>query len=238
MSAALAIFAASLVGSVHCAGMCGGFVCFYAAESRTTPLAHAAYNLGRLISYLTLGALAAVVGIGANKAGAYVGISYAAAILSGLLMIAWGATTLARATSRRSGAPARTSGGASVALLARARSWPVVPRALVTGLLTTFLPCGWLYAFVAAAAGTGSLLGAWAVMFLFWLGTVPAMLMVGMMFRRVAGPLRQRLPVLTAVAVMLIGLMSIAGKLRPGAMDLAARATSASTAIPDAHDAH
>lgn len=238
MSAALAIFAASLLGSVHCAGMCGGFVCFYAAESRVTPIAHAAYNLGRLASYLALGALAALLGVGANKAGTLVGISYAAAVLSGILMVAWGAAALVRSTRGRKAVLAKTSAGLSVALLARARRWPVVPRALATGLITTLLPCGWLYAFVAAAAGTGSLWGAWLVMFLFWLGTIPAMVMVGMTVRKVAGPLRQRLPVLTAVAVMLIGLMSIAGKLRPGAVQHAVNGASAKSVVPGNHVAH
>ena len=32
------VFVASLLGSVHCAGMCGGFVTFYAAADPTTGL--------------------------------------------------------------------------------------------------------------------------------------------------------------------------------------------------------
>ena len=63
---AAGVLMASLVGSVHCAGMCGGFVCFYAgagvndASSPRPSLlhAHALYNIGRLLSYLILGALA------------------------------------------------------------------------------------------------------------------------------------------------------------------------------------
>ena len=31
-----------------------------------------------------------------------------------------------------------------------------LPRALCIGLLTAFLPCGWLYLFASYAAGTGS----------------------------------------------------------------------------------
>ncbi len=41
-------------------------------------------------------------------------------------------------------------------LLARARGRPPVVRAATVGLLTTLLPCGWLYTFVFAAAGTGA----------------------------------------------------------------------------------
>ena len=53
------VLLASLLGSPHCAGMCGGFVCFYSGQDgRGQTRAHAAYNLGRLVSYLVLGLLA------------------------------------------------------------------------------------------------------------------------------------------------------------------------------------
>lgn len=65
--------------------------------------------------------------------------------------------------------------------LRRLMDRPPVVRAAATGLFTTLLPCGWLYAFVVTAAGTGSgtpLHGA-ALMAVFWLGTLPMMLTVG-----------------------------------------------------------
>ena len=56
----------------------------------------------------------------------------------------------------------------------RSATLPPMAHALATGLLTTLLPCGWLYAFVALAAGTASApLGA-LVMLTFWIGTLPA----------------------------------------------------------------
>ena len=65
----LAVFVASLVGSLHCAGMCGGIVVLcVGGESveRTRErewLRHVAYNLGRLAAYATLGVISgAVVG--------------------------------------------------------------------------------------------------------------------------------------------------------------------------------
>jgi hypothetical protein len=48
--------AASVLGSLHCAAMCGGFVCAVSAQGR--PLAsQTAWHLGRGIVYLSLGAL-------------------------------------------------------------------------------------------------------------------------------------------------------------------------------------
>jgi sulfite exporter TauE/SafE len=43
------------------------------------------------------------------------------------------------------------------------------------GLLSMFLPCGWLYTYVLAAAASQSPCSGALVMFLFWLGTIPAL---------------------------------------------------------------
>jgi sulfite exporter TauE/SafE len=97
----------------------------------------------------------------------------------------------------------------------RMRGQSPVLRAGVTGLLTTLLPCGWLYAFVATAGGTGSVSHAMLVMFVFWAGTLPMMLSIGNGAQRVFGPMRRKLPTLTAATVMILGLLSITGHLRP-----------------------
>jgi hypothetical protein len=86
-------------------------------------------------------------------------------------------------------------------------------RALLLGLFTTLLPCGWLYAFVATAAGTGSVPGAMLVMATFWLGTVPVLAGLGVVAQRAFGPLRRHLPAVTATAMIVIGLMMVTGRL-------------------------
>ncbi|MEO8000019.1 MAG: sulfite exporter TauE/SafE family protein, partial [Gemmatimonadaceae bacterium] len=60
IATAVGILTASMLGSIHCAGMCGPFVCFYAGgPAKPVQLrSHAWYNLGRLLSYLLLGATA------------------------------------------------------------------------------------------------------------------------------------------------------------------------------------
>ncbi len=52
---------------------------------------------------------------------------------------------------------------------------PVRLRSVAIGAITTWLPCGWLYLFVLVAAATAGVLPAMAVMFAFWLGTLPAL---------------------------------------------------------------
>lgn len=211
------ILVASLLGSAHCAGMCGPFVCFYAgADSRGSGWGHVAYNGGRLVSYLVLGTVAGLLGAGVEQVGAGVGVARSAGILAGVLMIGWGAFTLM--AQRGVNLPALTPlAGAQQWIAARLRDVRDLPptwRALTIGLLTTLLPCGWLYAFVVTAAGTGSVRGALILMAVFWVGTLPVMLAVGIGVRRLAGPFRAKLPTLSAIVIVLVGVLSLTGRLR------------------------
>jgi sulfite exporter TauE/SafE len=99
------------------------------------------------------------------------------------------------------------------------REQPMATRAGITGLLTTMLPCGWLYVFVATAGGTGSVRAGVITMAIFWAGTLPALLAVGLGAQRLFGPLRSRLPMLSATLVLVMGLLSISGRfsMRPAA---------------------
>lgn len=225
MGAALGIFVASLLGSAHCAAMCGPFVAFYsgaAAEpgGRARWGAHVAYNAGRLSSYALLGAVAGSLGAGLDRAGRMAGVGRLAAVVAGMLMVAWGVSTILAVRGVRVPwlhAPPALQRQVSAAL-ARFRAQGPVLRGAAMGLLTGFLPCGWLYAFVAAAGGTGSPLRGAAVMALFWAGTLPVLASLGLGLQRLAGPLRARLPIVTAAAVVAIGLLSITGRLRPHPM--------------------
>ena len=103
------------------------------------------------------------------------------------------------------------------------------PRARFTvGLLTTLLPCGWLYAFVLTAAGTGTVRGALALMTVFWAGTLPMMLTLGVGVRQLAGPLRAKLPTISAIAIVAVGVMSLTGRLRLDPTKVAMRARTCS----------
>ncbi|HEY3288419.1 MAG TPA: sulfite exporter TauE/SafE family protein [Gemmatimonadaceae bacterium] len=209
-----AVLVASLLGSVHCAGMCTPFVCFYAgADARASAWGHLAYNGGRLVSYLLLGAIAGAVGAGVQQVGLGVGVSRAAATLAGILMITWGVVQLLVIRGVKVPTPAPLAGAQRwmAARLRDVRELAPTARALTVGLLTTLLPCGWLYAFVITAAATGTVRDAVLVMTAFWIGTLPMMLAIGVGLRRLAGPLRDRLPVFSAMVLVAIGLYSLGG---------------------------
>ncbi|HEY3215971.1 MAG TPA: sulfite exporter TauE/SafE family protein [Candidatus Eisenbacteria bacterium] len=215
------VLTASLLGSVHCAGMCGGFVCFYTGQADARPwLRHLAYNGGRLISYGTLGGLAGAFGATLDRLGAAAGVAGSAAVVAGALMILWGGSALIQAAGGRLPAvhgPAWLRRPLA-AVIRTVGGQPAPLRALVVGLVTTLLPCGFLYAFVTVAAGTGSIAGGALVMSAFWAGTVPMMAGLGIAARRALSPLGRRLPSFTAAALVVIGLLTAAGKFRPHAM--------------------
>ena len=81
-------------------------------------------------------------------------------------------------------------------------------RALLVGLLSTLLPCGWLYAFVTVAAGAGSLQDGALIMAAFWVGTVPVLAAIGVT-QRWLGRTRRTLAALAAVALVVVGLIGI-----------------------------
>ncbi len=109
-------------------------------------------------------------------------------------------------------------------------------RALAIGLLTTLLPCGWLYAFALTAAGTGSPIYGAVVMAVFWVGTLPVLVSLGASVQLALGVLGKRLPVLCAMALIAVGLMTIGGRmgLEPAALAQAIEGASPDGAsVPD-----
>lgn len=247
-----AVFVASLLGSGHCAGMCGAFVAFAVAgdgaaggapatlsvrgeplrQTRTGPggalRLGAAYNLGRLATYALLGAVAGIVGAALDLGGAALGIQRAALIAAGVFMIGFAAVALARSIGvRLPHVPLPHALRRAVASGHRAAlAMTPIRRAATIGVLTPLLPCGWLYAFVVTAAGTGSALLGATTMAVFWLGTVPVLTALGLGVGALGAPLRRRLPAVTAVLLAGVGLWTLIGRTHVPAL----RASLADTA--------
>ena len=179
------IFLAGLAGSLHCVGMCGGFACAIGAGARGAAAAslvrHLAYNLGRVVSYAFIGALAGHAGAFlVELCGQRWGIAAqrVLALVSGALMVFIGlqfAGLLHHAAPRWPG----RFGEALVQALRPLLRAPGSAAALALGAINGWLPCPLVYAFAAqAAAGGDTASGVW-VMLWFGLGTFPAMLMMG-----------------------------------------------------------
>jgi len=234
-----AVFVASLLGSLHCAGMCGAFVAFAVSDSAGKPgkrmALNAAYHGGRLITYVGLGVAAGSVGALLDLSGALVGVSRVALSLAGAVMILFGISAAMAAMGKRSlrmPVPGFMQKLLSIGHRAAMRFSPV-RRALMIGLLTTLLPCGWLYAFAAVAGGTASPLLGGLTMAVFWLGTLPVLVSLGVGVQQVTGALGRKLPHVTAVALILVGLWTLVGR---GGLDAASLAAQ-QPAISDTESA-
>jgi len=209
---------ASALGSLHCAAMCGPLTSLYlepatmrpgSASARlrwTAPLAH---NLGRLAAYATLGAIAGGLGSAIDLAGRAASVQRAAMIIAAGAVVAWG--TLALASALGLPVPSLAPRTWNRALVKIRRRRPAV-RAAMIGLLSAALPCGWLWAFVMVAAGTGGVLSGVAVMAAFWLGTMPMMMGIGTVAQPLIRRLGARLPLVTAIALIAVGVVALAAR--------------------------
>lgn len=207
------VFVASVLGSLHCVGMCGPFATLATARRDRVRLpqlsavgSSTAYNGGRLITYLLLGAAAGGVGSFVDASGALLGLTRLATGLAGGTMVVVGLIGLAAAAglpipsrgARGSGRVFSRISGAVLGLRPR-------PRAIALGALTSLMPCGWLWAFVLTAAGVGTPLGGATVMAVFWAGTVPAMALLGAGVHLLSTRLRRHLPWLMPAMVVAVG---------------------------------
>ena len=203
---AVTVLLSSLAGSLHCVAMCGPLVAMHGgARSVRLALVHA---LGRLATYLVLGLMAGLVGGAIDLAGRAAQVQRAATILAGVVIIGWGLHSIAVARGWIRGALAQ--GALFQRGLVQLRGRRAVTRAWFVGVLTGLLPCGWLWAFVVTAAGTGHAATGALVMLVFWLGTVPAMTGMLAFGGALITRLRARLPVITACVLMALGLATLA----------------------------
>lgn len=220
----LGVLGASLLGSPHCAGMCGPFAIIGGASAAARGLYHAT----RIAAYVGLGAVAGTLGAGLDLGGAAFGVQRAALVLAAVTLLAAGAWMLLRPHwGPRVRLPTPRWARDLVARVTRSAAGrsPTV-RATLLGGASALLPCGWLYAFVAAAAGTGSATGGALVMLAFGVGTVPLLLLVSIGARRLSEPLRRRAPTAVGLVLLLLGTAALAGRFEVPALATGAPAAA------------
>ncbi len=222
-----AVVTASVLGSMHCVGMCGPLALWAsgAGDSNSRLVFNSTlYHLGRMLTYGLVGLLAGIAGQLTDFGGEVLGVQLAAARIVGTVMVVMGVVqvikwwTLQRGSkswfAQKPNITAKQSFISKWLVSLRPQVFSLSPpaRALATGLLTALLPCGWLYLFALFAAGTGSWMNGAVVMLAFWLGSVPALVAVVMSTKLLAGRLRQFVPVGVAMMMIVAGGFTMAGR--------------------------
>ncbi|MBQ8490188.1 MAG: sulfite exporter TauE/SafE family protein [Pseudobutyrivibrio sp.] len=203
------LFMIGVLTSVHCVAMCGGINLTQgtlAAKSDATVLkSNILYNIGRVVSYTVIGALAGAVGSVLSFSGALRGI---VVIVVGIAMLVMAFSMLGIFSPvKRLGF--HFSGKLYSAILKRVDG----NSSLVIGLLNGLMPCGPLQSMQLYALSTGSVFKGALSMFLFSLGTVPLMFGFGLVASKLNQKYKKVMLTVSAVLIFVIGINMISNGL-------------------------
>lgn len=193
-----------LVGSLHCAAMCGPLqlaLPMPAGGPSRVIGGRVVYQLGRIATYCLLGVIAGLVGKSVVLAGfqRWLSILLGAAILGGFLI------------SKRVALSAPVVKGvirlkAAMAAQLQQRNF----RALAClGMLNGLLPCGLVYVAMAGAVSRGTLISGVLFMAAFGLGTTPTMLAISLSGKILPQPVRLKLRAAIPAGVLVLAALLI-----------------------------
>lgn len=222
-----AIVAGGILGSVHCAGMCGPLIMSLARDRKSL----FAYHLARLLAYALAGAASGAFG--------HVLFTFAPQWLIGMALTAFailllfsGWRLLGFKTLHFSLPPSPILKALQKHVMRLRASFPVRSAGLL-GFLSVFLPCGHLYVFLAAAASTGHASRGAILMALFTASTWPALgIGVGLLQALLAPAARMRI---AGVLLILAGLASFASFVVPWTERVSASSHTVEIAAPRCH---
>jgi len=199
--------------------MCGGFVLMYSAElgapgggygPARRAASHAAYNIGRILTYSVVGGFMGYAGTFVESAGRLRGIQGLVLLIAGGMMVVLGLNLLGVV-----GGPGwlDSAGVASKGRFGRAFRSLMQRRGVAAvfglGLLLGLIPCGLSYTMEIKAASSGGFWQGFSLMAAFGLGTAPALLGVGFFYQLLEAGLRSWLYRLAAVLVLVIGVKTL-----------------------------
>ncbi len=202
-----------LLGSLHCAGMCGPLAvavsCGHGDDDDgggggpTTRLG--LFLAGKLLTYAALGAAAGAVGAAFGSPALGAGAFGALALVAGVLMVWLGGRSLWK---KRRGGEESVPGPVDVLLEATLKKRRLA-SSFLAGNLTGLLPCGMVYAMVAQSLVAGTALGGALVMAAFGAGTSPSLLAAGLASRFLSGRARGFGEKVAGAAVIVMGLVAL-----------------------------
>jgi sulfite exporter TauE/SafE len=211
----IALVTIAFLGSLgHCSGMCGGFVVAY-TSTKISPqwrksyqgLAHILYSFGRVTSYTFLGVifgfLGSVVAVGMTTKGVLF-------IFIGLIMILMGLSLMGKIKFLSFLESSIAQSSIFQKSFQRIFQKESLGSFYLLGILNGFIPCGFVYFFLAGAVATASPVDGALVMFLFGLSTIPILFSIGFVIGFLkSGKFRAVMMNIASVMVILFGLFMI-----------------------------
>lgn len=192
----LAVFLLGLLGGAHCIGMCGGIVSALSLPSGQRAIAWPrqwAYNLGRILTYAMLGCLAGAVGSASLVFNDFLPVQITLYVVANCLMLAMGLylmglTQILLPLERVGQGLWRLVQPLSARFMRRQDAASAFPLGLLWGLL----PCGLTYSVLGTAVMSGSALNGGLLMLAFGAGTLPNLLLAGLLLARYGKVVRGR----------------------------------------------
>lgn len=211
----LTIATIAFLGSFgHCVGMCGGIVVAYSSiklggepSKGYQAAAHLLYSLGRVTTYTTLGAVFGYIGgvITFNNIA-----NGALLIFAGVAMVLAGLSLLGKIKFLTVIEHSFSSSSFYKDAFKKILNSKSLFSFYLLGLLNGLLPCGFVYFFAIAAASTASPIDGAIVMFIFGIGTIPAMFGLGFLTSLASSSsFRNMMMSLSSIAVILYGIFTL-----------------------------
>ena len=197
-----------LMGSFHCAGMCGPIAIALPLHGNSTSgkiLGGTLYNLGRTLTYGIMGALFGLLGQGV----AMIGFQQKVSVIMGSLMIIsvlFPRLFRNQYSMNKSWFSAIGRLKSTIGKMFSIRSYPSL---FFIGMLNGLLPCGLVYMAIAGAIGTGSVGLGTLYMILFGLGTIPMLLGISLAGNLLSLAVRNRINKLIPIMVVVVGIFFI-----------------------------
>ncbi len=195
-----------LTGSLgHCLGMCGPLILIVQRRFSTQGLAgfmdHLLYHAGRISVYVLLGIVAGIAG---DLTGGALRLAHA----SGLISIVFG--LLIFLAGWLYGGWLQLPGMSQLGVwwqkaLTKTRRFSGQPGIFLFGVLNGFLPCGLVASALFMAVTTADVVKGAAGMLVFGLGTLPALLALGLGAGKLSVFWRRTIVRVAAIFVMLVG---------------------------------
>ena len=188
------LFLTGLLTSIHCVSMCGAInlIAILNRNSQNRFERPLKYNLGRLISYTILGGIAGLLGsiltINNTISGIIITIAGLAMFVMSLEMLG-----LFRIPRIKFLTPKHKK----------------TSNPFLIGLLNGLMPCGPLQALRLYALSTSSMLKGALSMFLFGLGTMPLMLLTGVIFTNLKGKNKILINNIASVLILVLSLLML-----------------------------